>query len=329
MPLPSRVADLAVFDLLLSVARLGSVGAAARAHGITQPAASSRLSGLERRLGVPLLERSPRGSRLTEEGTLVADWARAAIEAATALDAGIASLHRSVESRLPVAASLTVAEYLMPRWIAAFHASAARTSVSLTTGNSDDVAAAVLDGSAHIGFIESPEVPRGLRSRTVAHDTLTVVVSPRHPWARRRSGITPAELADAPLLSREHGSGTRRYLERALARQAGLVLAEPLLELSSATAIKAAVAEGVGPAVLSSLAVAGDLADGTIVRVPVPGLDLGRALRLVHLDGVEQREQTVDQRIVQCIELVGAIEGYDGDLVAGLDNGKVGHGSCS
>lgn len=154
-------------------------------------------------------------------------------------------------------------------------------SVALTTGNSEDVAAAVLDGGAQLGFIEGPEIPDGLRSRTVARDTLTVIVAPGHSWARRRSGITAAELAATALVSRERGSGTRRSLEHALRRQAGAEPVPPLLELSSTTAIKAAVTEGVAPAVLSSLAVAAELAAGTLKRVPVRDLDLSRRLRLV------------------------------------------------
>jgi DNA-binding transcriptional LysR family regulator len=285
MPLPNRVSDLMAYDLLLSVARLGSVGAAARAHGISQPAASARMTRLERQLGMVLLERTTRGCRLTAEGALVADWARTAVDAAAALDAGITSLRRSNDSRLPVAASLTIAEYLLPRWLATLRGAAPGTSVALSTGNSDDVAAAVLDGAAQIGFIESPDVPDGLVSRVVAQDRLTIVVAPGHPWARRRSGVTPAELAGTPLVSREEGSGTRRHLERALAAHSGLTLEPPLLELSSTTAIKAAVMENVGPAVLSSLAVAGELSAGSLVRVPVTDLDLGRALRAIHPRG--------------------------------------------
>ena len=285
MPLPSRVTDLAAFDLLLSVAQLGSVGAAARAHRISQPSASARIRSLERRLGFDLLQRSARGSQLTREGALVADWARTTVDAAAALEAGITALRRESDSLLSVAASLTVAEYLLPRWLAALYGSAPAVSVALTAGNSEEVAAAVLDGTAQLGFIESPDVPHGLRCRPVARDTLTVIVAGGHPWARRRSGIAPQELATASLVSREAGSGTRRYLEHALARQTGVTLVPPLLQLSSTTAIKAAVMEGVAPAVLSSLAVAGEIASGVLRPVPVIGLDLNRTLRLVQCKG--------------------------------------------
>ncbi|WP_335972115.1 MULTISPECIES: LysR family transcriptional regulator [Streptomycetaceae] len=287
MPLTSRVRDLGPFDLLLSVARLGSLGAAAREHGISQPAASSRIRYLERRTGVTLLERSPQGSRLTAQGALVADWARTALDAAAALEAGLTSLHLTAEARLPVAASMTIAEYLLPHWLVRFHQAVEGTAVALTTGNSDEVAAAVLGGAAAIGFVEGPAVPRGITADPVGRDELKVVVHPGHPWARRRpqDALTPDELAATSLVSREHGSGTRLYLERALRAVSGRRLAAPVIEVSSTTAIKTAVAEGVAPAVLSSLAVERDLAAGTLVAVPVDGLDLTRTLRVARRTG--------------------------------------------
>ena len=117
MPLPSRVSDLTGFDLLLSVARLGSIGRAAAEHGISQPAASARVRLLEGQLGLALIERSPRGSRLTPVGALVAGWAQAAVDAAAALDGGLTALRRERDSRLRIAASMTVAEYLLPSWL--------------------------------------------------------------------------------------------------------------------------------------------------------------------------------------------------------------------
>jgi DNA-binding transcriptional LysR family regulator len=277
MPLPPQVTDLTGFDLLLSVARLGSVGRAAAAHHVSQPAASARLRELERRLGLTLLHRSPRGSTLTGTGALVADWARAAVDAADALATGVAALRATHETRLAVAASQTVAEYLLPPWLVALRTGHPGLSVTLRAANSADVAAAVLAGEVALGFVEGPGVPAGLHAETVAGDRLAVVVAPGHPWSRRRRGVTPAELAATPLVSREAGSGTRRAFEEALLP---LVAAAPLLELSSTTAIKHAVAAGSGAAVLSSLAVTAELAAGTLVAVPT-AMPLQRHLRAI------------------------------------------------
>ncbi|MCO8276419.1 LysR family transcriptional regulator [Actinoplanes sp. TRM 88003] len=277
MPLPSFAADLTGFDLLLSVARLGSVGRAAAEHRISQPAASARLRELERRVGLTLLHRTPRGSTLTETGALVADWARSAIDAAEALAAGLAALRATHESRLTVAASQTVAEYLLPAWLVALRAAHPGLAVTLQAANSADVAAAVLTGQVELGFVEGPDLPSGLQAEVVATDRLTVVVAPAHPWARRRRAVTAAELAEAPMVSREAGSGTRRAFEQALG---DLVAVAPLLELSSTTAIKHAVAAGSGAAVLSSLAVTAELTAGTLVAVPA-AVPLQRRLQAV------------------------------------------------
>src|SRR5258708_2682642 len=163
MALPPRVSDLTPFDLLLSVARLGSLGRAAAEHGMSQPAASARMRQLEGRLGLALIERSPRGSRLTPAGALVAGWAQAAVDAAAALEAGVTALRSEEESRLRVAASLTVAEYLLPGWLTALRSAAPGAAVALSAVNSADVAAAVLSGGADIGFLEGPHLPDGLR----------------------------------------------------------------------------------------------------------------------------------------------------------------------
>ncbi|GAB2579369.1 transcriptional regulator [Paractinoplanes abujensis] len=277
MPLPPLTADLTGFDLLLSVARLGSVGRAAAEHRISQPAASARLRELERRIGLTLLHRTPRGSTLTETGALVADWARAAIDAAEALAAGLAALRATHESRLTVAASQTVAEYLLPTWLVALRAAHPGLAVTLQAANSADVAAAVLAGQVELGFVEGPDLPGGLHDEVVATDRLAVVVAPGHPWAKRRRAVTAAELAATPLVSREAGSGTRRAFEQALG---DLTAAAPLLELSSTTAIKHAVAAGSGAAVLSSLAVTVELTAGTLVAVPT-AVPLQRRLRAV------------------------------------------------
>jgi DNA-binding transcriptional LysR family regulator len=170
-----------------------------------------------------------------------------------------------------------VAEYLLPAWLVALRAGHPELSVTLRAANSAEVAAQVLAGDVELGFIEGPDVPAGLHAEPVAADRLAVVVAPGHPWSRRRRGVTPDELAATALVSREAGSGTRRAYEEALRPR---VIAAPLLEFSSTTAIKHAVAAGSGAAVLSSLAVTAELAAGTLVAVPA-AMDLARRLRAV------------------------------------------------
>lgn len=291
MPLPSRVAELAGFDLLLSVARLGGIGAAARAHGISQPAASARIQQLEARIGVALVDRSPRGSRLSPAGALVADWARPVVEAAAHLEAGLAALGDEHGSHLHVAASLSVAEHRLPTWLAAFRTREAATAVVLSSGDSTAVAGQVLDGHADLGFIDGPDLPSGLTAEDIGADRLRVVVKPEHPWAKSENRPYPQELAATPLVSRAAGSGTRRTLAVALAPHE---LAEPAIELTSTTAIKSAVLAGVAPAVLGEHTVATELSTGTLVGLDVPGVELRRALRVVWRAGQQLRGPAAD-----------------------------------
>jgi len=274
-----RVPDLDSLALLLEVAATGSLGRAAAAHGLSQPAVSARVQAVERLVGFPLLVRGARGSTLTPQGALLADWARGVLGAAAVLDAGIASLRGDLDARLRVAASLTVAEHLLPGWLVRLAAARPDTAVSLTASNSADVAVAVLDGQVELGFVEGPDLPGGMQEQVVGADRLVVVVPPGHPWSRRRRAVEATELAATRLVQREPTSGTRTALEHALA---GLgPLAAPLLELSTSSGVRAAVAAGAGPAVLSDLAVSEDLAAGRLVQVPLRGVDLRRQLRAV------------------------------------------------
>lgn len=278
MMLPPGVPELVDLDLLLCVERLGSLSKAARAHSVSQPTASVRIQAVERRLGLRLLERSPTGCRLTPAGQLVTQWARGVVDAAAELATRTAALRDVREGRLRVAASLTVADHLMPHWLIALREEAPHVSVELLVQNSRRVIEQLLSGSIDIGFIEDPCSHADLAHTVIGQDELVVVVAPAHPWARRPTPVTPAELLAGPLVLREPGSGTRETLERALG---GLKADSPHLELGSTNAIKATVAAGTGAAVLSAMTVDDELSHGELVRVPVIGVHLIRQLRAV------------------------------------------------
>jgi molybdate transport repressor ModE-like protein len=288
--LGSHVPELRALELLVEVARTGSLSAAADLLGITQQAASSRIRTMESLIGAPLLVRTRRGSALTPTGDLVVQWAGRVLEEATQLDAGIAALRSDRRGHLRIAASLTIAEHLLPGWLVAVRADQVLaghepTDFTMTATNSERVVALVTAGEVDLGFVEGPDAPAGLHHRLVGRDELVVVVARDHVWAQRsRRRVAASTLASTPLVVREAGSGTRTVLERALT---GLPVAAPVLELSSTAAVRAAVAAGAGPAVLGAHAVRDDLATGRLVAITVTGLDLTRRLNAVWRDGAQ------------------------------------------
>lgn len=273
--------DLRSLEWLLAVAAAGSIGAAARQLKVAQPSVTERLRRLEQHLRLSLLQRSARGTELTAEGAAVADWAHEVLAASDRLEAGIAALRHRHDSQLRVAASMTIAEYLLPHWLAEMRQTSPHTSVALRVCNSEQVIKALNNDEADVGFIEGPHNPAELHSYVVARDELVVAVAAGHELTRHRNPLTPEELRSAPLILREPGSGTREAFEQAVAGAGEAQALAPHLELGSTAALRAAVLTSQGAGVLSRLAVQPDIDSGTMHTLPLTGIDLRRTLRLV------------------------------------------------
>jgi DNA-binding transcriptional LysR family regulator len=279
VPLSATVPDLAALDLFRSVVELGSLSRAAKTHQITQPSASSRIRTLESQLGVTVLERSPTGSRPTPAGRLVAAWANDVLRAADDLAAGVASLKAQQAGLLRIAASYTIAEYLLPPWLDQFLSERPNDAVTLDVTNSAAVLERLESGAVDLGFVESPSVQSSLNTQVVGRDEMIVVVAGRHPWAESDT-VDLATFAATPLVLRERGSGTRDALIAELDRL-GCDAPTSALDLGSISAVRIAVMSGSSPTVISRLAVEADIASGGLVEITVPGLRIQRELRAV------------------------------------------------
>ena len=286
---PSRVPDLDGLRLLVAIARGGSIGAAARTLGVTQQSASERLRSVEAQVGLTLVQRGARGSGLTAAGTVLVEWSTRLLDLAEEIDHAIEGLRGDRSRELAVWASMTVAESLLPRWLVLLRErqlaeGLTPTSVGLVAANSDAVLAAVRDQQADLGFVEGSRPPRDLRWTAVSTDELVLVAAAGTPLSRRRAPLTPAEVAGLTLTTREQGSGTRQVVEHALAEH-GLSLGGALVELTTGSAVRAAVVAGGPPAFLSRAVVAGDLDAGRLALVPTRDLRLRRTLRAVWAGG--------------------------------------------
>ena len=261
--------ELGAFEVLLTVAQTGSLNAAARELGVTQQAISARVGSLEARTGIALLTRTTQGSSLTPAGIVVAEWADQLIRVAVDVDAGLAALRHDRRSRVRVGASLTVAEQLLPGWLVSFQAAAAAHEHRARPGRTDRRE----QRSRHRGR------PRRARStsasskgpaRAAGHSLARHRPRRAVPGRRRRStrgrggpGRSAPPSCCAPAwsrASRDRAPAIRSPRPCARRSATSARPAPPVLELSTAAAIRAAVLAGAGPAVMSRLAVADDLA---------------------------------------------------------------------
>lgn len=274
--------NLSMLRLLVGIAEQGSLSASARAAGIAQSNASRSLKTLERRLGYPLINRSTQGSTLTRQGSLTAQWARDVLAATDRLSAGAEALANTGTEELAIGASMTIAEHLLPEWMASFRSQHPGSMVKLQVMNSAQVIRAVSEATVALGFVETPEVPKDLNSVDVWRDELVVVVDPTHPWAHSVGPVDLEELAVTPLVEREEGSGTRAFADLRI----GVDRPAPILELNSNAAICETVIQGIGPALLSGLAVESYLQSGQLVQVPVRGRTLDRTLSVIWSSGM-------------------------------------------
>ncbi|MEV5462850.1 LysR family transcriptional regulator [Streptomyces cellulosae] len=275
MVLPSKMPQLADLDLLLSVESYGSVGKAAQAHNLSQPAASIRIRAMERRLGLRLLDRSPAGSKLTEEGEMLAKYARNLMHAARELLEFGPGSHSSDVKRLRIAASPAVSEHLIPEWLNRSGFSFGEARVEVQTGSVDTLHQLILASHVDLAFIDGwcqagSQVQKSYRedlvTRYICDDKLAVVVGSRHPWAMRPSPLSVQELADAQLVLRERGSGLREFTDELL----GAARApRNYIELPSNAGIKQAVATSQRVTVLNISTVRSELAEGRLHQVAV------------------------------------------------------------
>jgi len=269
--------------VFIAVARHQHVTRAAAELGLAQSAVSSAIAALEARHKIKLLHRAGRGIALTEAGALFLDEARAVLARAETAEQRLSDLGGLKRGRLRLRASQTIAGYWLPRHLADFRCAYPGISIELNIGNTSEAAAAVLDGSAELGFAEGLVDDPQLSVTEVARDRMVLVVGRDHPWAvRKRVAIT--DFASSDWVLREEGSGTRAMLEAALAT-AGVTLPPERIAMSlpSNEAVRGAVAAGLGASVLSGSVVAAML-EAEILAAPRADLPDRAFVALTHTE---------------------------------------------
>lgn len=268
--------QLATFDC---VARLGSVSLAADEMHLTQPAVSIQMAALETAAGTPLIQRSGRGIRLTEAGQLLAGYAARVLALWEEADEQMATLQGVFAGTLRVGA-VTTAEYLLPPLLVTFANANPKVKVKLEVGNRDAIVRMLAGHEIDLAIMGRPPAELKTQASSFARHPMAFMAAPTHALMRdARPGIE--RLAEARILVRERGSGTRTTVER-LFKEARLPMRIGS-ELSSNEAIKQMCAAGFGVAFLSVHTCLLELKTGLLAVLPIRDNPIEREWFVMHL----------------------------------------------
>jgi DNA-binding transcriptional LysR family regulator len=260
---------------LVAIADHGSVSAAARARGLTQPTMSRQLQDLERQLGVQLVERTAQGARLTPAGTTLSDGAREVLAALAALPGRVRGRGDEVAGRVRLGTVDSIGIHVLPPILATFATANPQVQIQVVCQSSPQLMALLLDDELDLA-VGTTDHPR-LDCRRLFQNPLVLAHHAGMPAAKIPH--TLKQLAQHPLITFPRGLTIRTLLDQAF-EKAGVVCA-PVMELANVEVIKAMVRAGLGLGVIPEGSVVAD----EVGTARIIDLDVARTIRLLRRRG--------------------------------------------
>ena len=251
--------------------------AAVRLHR-TQPAVSQAIRRLEEELGERLFDRSSKGGRLTEAGTILLDYAERLTRLRDEAEGAVRELQELRRGRGVFGVNEAAVHILLPI-VLQFREAHPAAQVEMRRVHSRQIPGEVLNRSLDFGFVTFEPAERGLLSVPLGIDALVMLADPKHPLARRRQ-ITMEEFGRQTVIAHNDYSPRRERVLRLFEEKHAAINIQ--ISLASLDGIKRAVEMGLGVALLPRRCALSEIARKQLVAVRVPQLGMPRDLRLVY-----------------------------------------------
>jgi len=262
---------------------LKSFSQAAELLSLRQPTVSAHVQELETVVGGKLLYRIPGKVSLTPLGQMLAERAKILLSFKREMVVAVEQFHGTLSGELWVGGSNIPGEYLLPQKLGEFARIYPAVKPILRIRDSSGIVEDVLDGKVELGFVGFKGKDSRLCFEKLWEDEMVLAVPKDHPWCARKS-IDVADLRKENFISREQGSGTLDSFRQLLGKGRRSLddLLKITMELGSTEAIKEALMAGFGISILSRISIRHELAEGSIVEVPIRGLNMKRDIYQVY-----------------------------------------------
>jgi DNA-binding transcriptional LysR family regulator len=261
------------------VAKTGSLSEAAKALFKSQPAVSAQLKRLQDALGEPLYKRHRYGIHLTPTGQTLLPYAQTLLRSLEGARLYARELKEGSSGQLCIAASTTIAMYLLPKLLRSFSEKFSNIELKLITCNTQEAISLLKEGSSDLAMTEGPDEAKDLEHTVIAQDEIVLALPPTHPLAKRKM-LKVSDLEGLKVVRREFGSGTRAVVDKVLL--SAQVQPKTVLEAKGVDAVKEAILQGFGAGFLSRRAIEREEQMGLLKALPIDTLGLKRPLMIVH-----------------------------------------------
>lgn len=293
--------NIGSLQIFCDVVERRSFSRAADENGISQSSASQVVQGIEKRLGVQLIDRSTRPFEVTPEGQRYYDGCRQLVKRYHELEEEVRTLHDAEARRLVVASIYSVGLHHMSAIMQRFSAAHPRAQVRLEYLHPHRVCEVVDAGDADLGIVSYPKETDTLAAVLWRSEPMVVVCHPGHRLARE-SSVDLKAIAGESFVAFEQGLAIRTAIDRALARSHAEV--NVALEFDNMETIKRAIEIDAGVSVLPEASIRREIALGSLAKVAIAGQPLVRPLGIVH-----RRDRQLSELARQFISLLKADAG--------------------
>lgn len=266
-----------------AVAETKSFSKASEIIHLTQPAVSLQIQALEELYETKLFDRSSTTITLTPAGEILYKYAKEILSLYASAAREIGELTGLVKGSISLGASTTIGNHVLPTVLAEFRKNYPKIRVRLFVGNTRRIIELLNATTIDLGIVEGDVTRQKLKVEKLLQDELVVIVSPQHPWAKKKE-VSIFEVTKEPFIMREEGSGTRQIIEKYLSKHGlGINDLKVVMMLGSTEGIKGAVESGIGISIISRWAARKENRYGALKLLSIKEERLYRDFSLISL----------------------------------------------
>ena len=266
------------FKVFCDLCDTGNFSRAAEASGITQSAVSQQIRAVEKRFGVPLIDRSNNHFTLTPEGLIYLEVCRDILARYDSLGSRFRVARGKLGGKLRVASVISIALHNLPPMIKKFRKNHPGVEITVDYRKAEEIYDAVEDGRADLGLVAYPKARPGIRAITCWQEKLVLVMPAGHPLCGKRP-ISLEQLEGERFVGLTPDIPTRQYLDKIL-RQAG-VKVSLVAELENIETVKAALEAEQAVSIIPETSVRQEVKQGILAMRPIDAERMWRPMGAV------------------------------------------------